>query len=160
MVVIALFSVLLFSTLAAYREFTQKNQLSVLVNDLTHALNYARASAITLQAGITFCANNGIGACGSDWQKGQIILNESNQAVLYELPALPSGYHLFWRSTLGDSADLRWRSDGFTRGQQGSFFVCGRKEHHERSAQIIILRTGRIRVEMGVNKRISSECNK
>lgn len=150
LVAIMLTGLLLFATISAYYEFTHKNQLSILVNDLTNTLEYARNSAITLHTNIIFCANNGEGACGSNWQNGQLILNENDQKVLRELPLMPSGYHLFWRSTLGDSVALRWRSDGFTRGQQGSFFICGRKDHFASSAQIIILRTGRLRVETGV----------
>jgi len=141
---------LLFATIGAYREFTNKNQLATLVTDLTTALEYARASAITSHADIIFCANNREGGCGSNWQNGQLILNENKAQVLRELPAMPGGYHLFWRSTLGDSVALRWRSDGFTRGQQGSFFICGRKDHPASSAQIIILRTSRLRVVTGI----------
>lgn len=141
---------LLLASASAYREFTARNQLSILLNDLTDALAYARASAITLHTPIIFCAKGDSNTCGSNWQNGQLILNENNQTVLRVLPPMPNGYRLSWRSTLGASANLRWRSDGFTQGQQGSFFICGRKGHSASSAQIIILRTSRLRVVTGV----------
>lgn len=150
MIVIILLGLLLFATASAYREFTARNQLSTLVNNLTNALDYARASAVTSHTGITFCADGGDGMCGSNWHNGQLILNDNNHRVLRSLPPIPNGYRLFWRSTLGESADLRWRSDGLTRGQQGSFFICTRKGHFVSSAQIIILRTSRWRVVTGV----------
>lgn len=149
LLVIALSCILLFSAVMAYRAFINKNQLSTLVEKLSDALAYARDAAITLQSTITFCPKNEDGTCGSNWQKGQWIIDEKNQNVLRVLPAVPSQYHFFWRSTLGDFTALQWRSNGFTRGQQGSFFICGRKGYDALSARVIILRTGRIRVEMG-----------
>jgi len=122
-----------------YCEFMSRNQLNALVDQLTDALEFARDSAITMHTSVIFRPKN------SDWQNGQLILNNENQNVLRELPAMPSDYHFYWRSTLGDSNQLRWRSSGFTRGQQGSFFICGQTQ----SAQIILLRTGRYRVVYG-----------
>ncbi len=146
LIVISLSVILLFSATSAYRHFTYKNQLSLLVNQFTDALEFARNAAITSQSTITFCPNNGDETCGTHWQNGQLIMDEKNQRVLRQLPVMPARFHLYWRSTLGDSRQLRWRSDGFTRGQQGSFYVCGQKGS---SAQIIILRTGRLREVMG-----------
>jgi len=130
----------------AYREFVHQNQLSTLVNTLTDALEYARDEAITLDTTITLCPKNAEGSCGSNWQQGQLIIDKENQRVLRVLHAMPKQYQLLWKSTLGDSSHLQWRSDGFTRGQQGSFFICATKGP---SAQIIILRTGRLRVVTG-----------
>lgn len=143
LLVISISLILLFSASVAYREFVHQNQLSTLVNNLTDALEYARDEAITKHMTVAFCPRNADDRCGSDWQQGQLIIDKKNQRVLRVLPSMPKQYHLSWRSTLGDSADLEWRSDGFTRGQQGSFFICAAKGL---SAQIIILRTGRLRI--------------
>lgn len=142
LVVIALSCLFLFSAAFAYREFINKNQLTALVNQFTDALEYARNTAITSGDTIILCPKNKNDSCGLNWQTGQLILDKHNQRVLRLLPAMPEGYRLLWKSTLGDSTQLQWRSDGFTRGQQGSFWFCGRNS----SAQIIILRTGRWRV--------------
>lgn len=149
LIAIAISCILLFSAITAYQTWMQKNQLTTLVDQFTDALEYARDSAITLQSTIIFCPDHGDGTCGSHWSAGQIIMSEKNQRVLRILPAMPNQYHLYWRSTLGDSTELRWRTDGFTRGQQGSFLICSSQQHHAKSAQIIILRTGRLRVVMG-----------
>ena len=149
LIVITLSCILLFSAAMAYREFISKNQLSTLVNQFTDALEYARDAAITTQSTVAFCPRNKDETCGSNWQNGQLIVDEKNKNVLRELPAMPSQYRLYWRSTLGDSSELRWRATGFTRGQQGSFLICADQSHHAVSAQIIILRTGRLRVVMG-----------
>jgi type IV fimbrial biogenesis protein FimT len=145
LLVISISLILLLSASIAYREFVHHNQLSTLVNNFTDALNYARDEAITKDMTITLCPKNAENNCGSDWQQGQLILDKDKH-VLRILPSMPKQYHLSWRSTLGDSNHLQWRSDGFTRGQQGSFFICATKG---RSARLIILRTGRLRVMTG-----------
>jgi type IV fimbrial biogenesis protein FimT len=146
MVVIAILLILLFSASMSYRDFIHRHQLSTLVNNLIDNLEYARDEAITLDATITLCPKNAGGRCGLHWQKGQLMLNKSNNHILRVLPKMPQSYRLFWRSTLGDSTTLQWQSNGFTRGQQGSFFICAR---HAPSAQIVILRTGRLRAHIG-----------
>lgn len=149
LIVIALSCILLFSAAMAYQTFIDKNRLSMLVDQFTDALEYARDAAITTQSTVAFCPRNKDETCGSNWQNGQLIVDEKNQSVLRVLSAIPNQYHLYWRSTLGDSSELRWRATGFTRGQQGSFFICADQSHHAMSAQLIILRTGRLRVVMG-----------
>ncbi|MCX7120459.1 MAG: GspH/FimT family pseudopilin [Gammaproteobacteria bacterium] len=137
--VIALSVILLFSALISYRDFVSRHQLNALIDQLTDSLAFARDAAITMHTEIMFSPKN------ANWQNGYLILNDENQKRLRELPAIPDRYRFYWRSTLGDSGRLRWRSDGFTRGQQGSFFICGKTQ----SAQIILLRTGRWRVVRG-----------
>lgn len=149
LIAIAISCILLFSAITAYQTWVRKNQIKTLVDQFTDALEYARDSAITLDSTIVFCPDHGDGACGSHWTAGQLMMNEKNQKVLRILPAMPNPYHLYWRSTLGDSSKLRWRANGFTRGQQGSFLICSSQQHHAKSAQIIILRTGRLRVVIG-----------
>ncbi|OGT32362.1 MAG: hypothetical protein A3C44_06880 [Gammaproteobacteria bacterium RIFCSPHIGHO2_02_FULL_39_13] len=138
--VIAIMVILFFSIILSYRFFMQKNQLTSLVNQVVSAVHDARFVAMTSHATTRFCARD------MDWQQGQLIVNEKNQQVIRVFPAMPAGYHLHWKSTLGESDALHFRSNGFTRGQQGSFFICTKQAD---SAQIIVLRTGRIRSVIG-----------
>jgi type IV fimbrial biogenesis protein FimT len=147
--VLSLMMVILLSSVAAYRDFMEKNQLVATVNRLVGALRFARMTAMTSQQTMAFCPQGDHQQCGEDWQRGQIVVNEKKQRVLRFFPALPVGYQLQWKSTLGESDALRFRADGFTRGQQGSLFICRHFGAHPLSARIVILRTGRLRSEMG-----------
>jgi len=147
LIVITLTVFLLLSVVIGYRQWIVHYQLNSLVSRFEDALSYARDSAMTLQTTTEFCPNNGDNQCGVDWQQGQLIIDTQNQHVLRVMPAISSGYAFNWHGTLDDSTKLRWRSDGFTRGQQGSFFI--RDQHNKNSfVQMIILRTGRVRVVM------------
>lgn len=148
LIVIALCSILIFSALISYRTFFSDNQLTILTDTLEDVLHYARYAAITIRTDIKLCARDPDNTCGSDWQNGQLVINANNARVLRVFSALPKQFQLFWESTLGESADLEWNPDGFTHGQQGSFFICAR-DKAALSAKIIILRTGRLRSETG-----------
>lgn len=141
-------AIMLVSGVAAYRTFVEKNQLTSIVNNLMGALEFARFTAMTSQHTITLCAR-GLNQCGSDWQQGLIILDEKKQSILRYIDALPGAYQLQWKSTLGETDALRFRPNGFTRGQQGSFLICNKSRPPALSARIVILRTGRLRSEVG-----------
>ena len=136
------------SAVVSYRTFFSTNQLLIATDRVENALRYARMMAITLHTTILFCARNADDQCGSNWQQGQLVMNENTNQVLRYFPSWTYPYRLLWRSTLGESDALAWRSTGFTRGQQGSFFVCA-QDPTSLSAQIIILRTGRLRSTTG-----------
>lgn len=142
-------AMLLLSSVAAYRTFIEKNQLVSVVNDLVNGLNFARLSAMTSQSTITVCARSRTNQCGSQWSQGQLIINDSQHRLIQQYKALPKTYQLIWRSSLGQSDVLRFRPNGFTNGQQGSFLICPRLNSHAMSARIVILRTGRVRSEIG-----------
>lgn len=145
----ALMATLFFSCLLAYQHITNRFRLSSWVNNFVSALHFARVTAMTSHTTITLCARDSKNTCGSNWQAGQLVLDENNQHVFRVLSAVPNGYELTWKSTLGQSDALRWRANGFTRGQQGSFLLCSDQQHDNLSAQIIILRTGRVRSVIG-----------
>lgn len=145
-IALSLSALLFFSVAMAYRTLIHRHQLSALVDQLTDAIIYAHAMAIASHATVTICPDGNNTHCGTDWQRGQLIVDEKNHHVFRVLPPIPKTYHLCWRSTLGDVARLRFRADGFTRGQQGSFYFCARSKTLTSSAKIILLRTGRLRI--------------
>ena len=149
LIAIALSAIIFFSSVMAYRQLVERHELTTLVDHLMSALQYARYTAMTTQATITFCPKGKNDQCGTHWQAGQLIMDQKSQHVFRELPPMPKNECLFWRSTLGESNALRWRADGFTRGQQGSFFIESKKKSQTLFAKIIILRTGRLRSEVG-----------
>lgn len=142
-------AMMLLSSVAAYRRFIEKNQLTSMVNNIVSALQFARFTAMTSQRTITFCARGIDNQCGSNWQRGQIIVDEKKKTALRYVDALSSRYQLRWKSTLGESDALRFRANGFTWGQQGSFLICNKTKSPAPSARIVILRTGRLRSERG-----------
>lgn len=140
-IVLTLSVFLLLSIIISYRQWIIHQQLNATVNQLSDTLEFARDCAIALQTTIVFEPKN------ANWDQGQLIVVKNNQRELRELPAINKNFQLSWRSTLGESKNLQFRRNGFTRGQQGSFLLQ-LISNPTVSAQLIILRTGRIRVVM------------
>lgn len=131
------------SIVFSYRIFIQRIQLESIARQLISAMYYARAQAIASGASIHICPVGVDNACGKNWQDGWIVLSKQSNQVLRRYPAIPLPYQLIFKSTLGFDMDLAWQSDGFTDGMQGAFWVCASLD---KSLQIILLRTGRLRV--------------
>ena len=138
---ITLTAFLLCSVVLSYRRWMIHYQLTAFVVRFADALNYAENAAIASQSTIVFGPKN------ANWQRGQVIFEKHTSRLLLALPPIPTEYRLIWASTLGESQSLQFRSNGFTRGQQGSFFIR-LVAHKHISARLIILRTGRVRVVM------------
>lgn len=141
--VMAIIVALLVTCAMGFHTFVARNTLSSLIIDEESALRYARVMAIVSHHAVTLKPIK-----NDDWQSGQIIVDMQTQKILRVLPAIANPIHFFWKSTLDDSLALMWRPDGMTAGQQGSFYFCN-IQNNALSAQIIILRTGRLRHVIG-----------
>src|SRR3989338_181803 len=159
LIALSLTMILFMISVMGYRHFITENTLIANVNQMVEALRFARMSAITSHHRVVL-----LPASANDWQAGQVILDQANGNVLRVLPAIVKPYAFSWKSTLDYSDSLTWRRDGMTFGQQGSFYFCNANSPNH-SAEIIILRTGRLRSIVGniagcqkfsANKKFSS----
>ncbi len=131
----------------SYRTFIERHQMSAIANNLAATLRFARSVAIASGGSVRFCPlASDQKHCGTDWQQGQLLLTGDHQ-VLRVYAAIPKHYRLYWRSRLGLNRAIAWGDDGFTVGQQGSFWLCQLQGGDSgRVRQIILLQTGRVRI--------------
>ena len=134
------------SVLTSYRFLISSNQNSLAVDSFVAALRYAQIAAMSDHAIILFCPRGANDQCGSNWQKGQWIINKTTHEILRAIDPIFAG-SIEWRSSLHPSNYLEWLPDGFTNGQQGSFYICNATSGI--TTQIIVLRTGRLRYQKG-----------
>lgn len=142
-VAITLSCILLLSATISFHALFSDNQLQNDVEQCVAALLFARSEAITLQTRVSVLPNQ------SDWQSGMRMINQNSHTLIRVFSFASNQYQIDFRGTLGKSSELVWRSDGMTAGQQGSFFFCNKQDSQKKSAQIILLRTGRLRVVIG-----------
>lgn len=147
LIVIAITAILTLCSVVSYQYFVDHQQLKKIAFTIMSALRYAQSEAINLGDRVDFCPKgDNPESCGSDWQQGQQVIVHKTHQLLRELSSIPSSYSIIWRGTLGENQMIQWEPNGFTYGQQGSFWISDR---YARASQIeiILLRTGRVRVK-------------
>ncbi len=149
LIVLTLIGFFALVALPGLNHFYQSNQATTQVNQIITALHFARSEAILRNEIVIFCPSRNQSQCGGNWRDGQIVMS-TNEKVLQAYPALKSQTALIWKSTLGDNQQLRWLPSGLTAGQSGSFFYC--PPNHNYAKRIVVLRTGRIRVDSAINQ--------
>lgn len=148
LVAISIAAILAASVAASYQSFIHRHRMTAIANTIVDALQFARSEAMFEGGGIRFCP---LGfdqqQCGTDWGRGQLLIRDRDHRVLRVYSALPTPYVLHWRSRLGMNDAIAWDANGFTQGQQGSFWVCFfQKGQLVLAHQIILLQTGQVRM--------------
>ncbi len=145
---IALFIAALLSTMAipSLRYFLNNNQLIAISNRVLAGIQFARSIATQRSKIVVYCGSSNHKSCDGRWNKGQIVQVINSGEVLMSYGKLPRGYRLLWRSSFGRNHAVEFNADGFTRGQQGSFYICS-NAHTDFSRGIVlsIALSGRVR---------------
>ena len=142
---LAMALILFYLAAPSFSHLLKRSQLVSITNHIVHAIRYARTAAIQQQSVITFCGSSTDKKCDGRWQAGQIILNNKSGKVLRKFGSIPQRYQLIWRSSFGRNDYLQLTPDGFTNGQQGRF-ILKNKQDNSVVAQVVVLRSGRVRV--------------
>lgn len=127
----------------SYRFLLQKNALTMAINQIKLAIVTARQQAILRKNLIIFCPNDDKTHCGTDWDRGQIILSQNQLIKIY--PALSQSIHIRWISSFNLNNQIAFNRDGTTKGQQGRFEFTDSKQRI--LANLIVNHHGRVREE-------------
>jgi type IV fimbrial biogenesis protein FimT len=140
--------------LPSLQTYVDQQQATAAINQLTGAVQFARAAAIAMRNTVTLCPMADAGACGprDTWHIGAVIFVDNNrngrldisEAVLRRLPPLPAGSRVFWRSFRNRSY-LSFTAIGLTQWQNGSFRYCPPNDDATLIREIIINPAGRVR---------------
>ncbi len=124
--------------------FLMRNRTTVIIDRLKTAIEMARIEAVEQHHLIRFCASDDRKTCGGAWQQGQIIQNLDTNEILKVYPGLPKGYQLIWKSAFQRNRYLDFNTEGFTQGQQGTFYCC--VDHNlQYSRGLVVSQSGRVR---------------
>lgn len=133
-----------------FRLLLDKSHLKLAVSSIINGIEFTQMAAMVYRKPVIFCASQNHLSCDNNsWDDGQLTILLNHQ-VLRRYPALPAGYHLSWKSSLNKNSAIQFTQEGETAGQQGSFYLCKHKDEKQLNncdVRIILLKTGRIRVE-------------
>lgn len=133
------------------------NRSAVIIDRIKVAINIARIEAVERHSLVRFCASVDHVTCSGEWQDGQLIQNATTGRVLRDYPRLPKGYRLIWKSAFRRDHYLDFNSQGFTQGQQGTFYCCVDR-YPQYSQGLVISQSGRVRALDDVD-RLREGCN-
>lgn len=144
LVALSIVTILLLLAVPSWQNWIIYHQEKIYVNQIVSALRFARAQAILNNTNVIYCASDDGQNCGDQWSEGQIIETTNNQR-LRVFSSLPQTLHLKWQGSFALDNFIQFSAAGFTKEQQGSFYLCGKP--HSSGFRIRVVRSGRAAVE-------------
>ena len=125
--------------------FVKKNQVRACADELTKALQFARAVAIRNNEPAKFCGSSDFESCNDSWNSGAIVIAEKSKRVIRVFASEFSKCNLTWHGNFGKRSSITFLPSGFPDGQHGSVYCCP-KDSAEYALSIILSSTGRLRI--------------
>lgn len=155
---LAIAGILFGAGLPSFYSLLERHNTTLAINKMVGAINYTRINAVTSGNTVTLCPRTEVLDCGKDWSLGAIVFRDlnsngkidGNETVLRVFDKFKTQSKATWVS-FGSNNYLRFRADGTTIGQNGSFTYCPPNKNEKFAHQIIINRTGRVRLAEDLN---------
>jgi len=152
-VVVALAAILAGVALPAISHWVTKVETRTVAAKLALAIRNARMAAVHRNAIVVICGMRDGRNCDSGWQDPLYIFEDLNadarrddgERLLAQVNVLPEGGRLTW-SSFGSNRYLAFRPGGYTAGNNGSMTYCPPGDDPRYAHQLIIARTGRLRL--------------
>ncbi|GMG88575.1 GspH/FimT family pseudopilin [Biformimicrobium ophioploci] len=149
MLVIACLAIIASVAIPSFSELLEARRNRLSGYALFDLIATARGLSLSQQKNLVICpAHNN--RCGSNWAGGALLFEDSNrngalddgESLLRQIDAFRSGTKLSWAS-FGNRPYLRYRPDGVTPSQSGSFHYCPPSGKNTDGWIIILNATGR-----------------
>lgn len=153
LVVLALLALLSSLALPGMQADLQRQTGSVVINELSRLLAYARATAASDGTLVTLCRSGDGLACGGQWQHGILVFTDANadriidgndRILRYSNSLVPQG--TLRLGSFPNRQYLQFTPEGFTNNQNGSFTWCPSSGEAEHARQLIFSQSGRTRM--------------
>lgn len=126
-----------------FRHLFSTKDADLVTQTIINLLNYARSEAIKRGHNISICPSDDGKQCGSDWAKGQIIIDTESNEVLQHFAQLPRGNRLTWNNSFGNNNEIIFTAMGYANGQKGSLVY---QSDYGAKITVTIEKSGRWRV--------------
>lgn len=158
--VIAILGILCFGAIPGLADLAAGQEEKNASTGVLRSITFAREHAIHNSTYASICpSQNGI-ACAASWGSYLLVFEdkagsgklESEEAVLL-VTQLGSDWKTRWKA-FGGKPQLTLTARGFTRHQNGSFYLCPDKSNLK-PRKIVVNKAGRARISTGESKKIS-----
>ena len=121
----------------SWHALLNKQRLQQAAQGVRQMISTARHTALMLHSTVVLCPYQAGKYCGSAWAHGLMLgrvgatytpgagsdPSLSRLQIVKVWRALPAGWRLLWRSSLGKNSALVFQANGELLGQQGSFYI-------------------------------------
>ena len=145
LLVLSVLLVLQCVAIPSFQHLLVENRIHLMISRVKTAVSLARTYAIQQQRIIRFCGSADQKRCDGRWARGQVITVAATGRVLQTYPRVLPGYRLIWRANFGRNGSLNFTPEGFTQGQQGTFYCCPSPHLLRYARGLVMLRSGRLR---------------
>ncbi|MEX2470080.1 MAG: GspH/FimT family protein [Pseudohongiellaceae bacterium] len=153
LIVLLIVAALLGLSMPGFGELVASKRGDIIMDRLRQAVSVARTSAVTSGTLTTLCRSADALTCGGSWEEGLLIFHDEDGNRQLEEGQAPVRYvelgdtqgRLYWRA-FQNRQYLQFTPLGFTRYQNGNFTYCPDSGDLRHARQLILNRTGRLRV--------------
>ena len=146
-------AILVSISLPSFNSMLEKERGETALLRLARLINLARASAITTGSTVTVCRSVTGSSCAGSWHEGVIVFTDKNidhrinqqDRLISQLQFLHLPGTIKWRA-FGNRQYLQFDNQGFTLNQNGNFTYCPANKSPQLAHQLVINRTGRMRM--------------
>lgn len=152
MIAISLLMLIMSIGIPAFTHMLNINQQRTSTYALVRTLNYARQTSIDKLQSIVVCPTINHASCDEDWTQELMVFvdkdnnkeRESSEELLKLTKVTAENQSLNWKSLRKNY--IQYTATGGTNSQNGRFYFCNKTQQDEYRAQLIVYRTGRIRI--------------
>ncbi len=137
-----------------WQDFYWRHRLITEAHRLESLFHFAREQAMFRSETIELCNSHDDLNCdshSSQWTGDWLVRGLESQALKVSSKIAPP-FRLSWVAGLDLKKELSFDSNGFTSGQQGSFYFCAPSNSDVIGIALIVLRSGRLRLSSDYSK--------
>mgnify|MGYP001627516700 CR=1 FL=1 len=142
----AIMAVLFSMSVGHFSSLRERQHAAATINQLSNALQLARASALSQRKRHTLCPSANGENCSDDWSNGLLIHTGTHPTpgtIVTFYPRIGSG-DLRWHG-FGSGKSIQFQGNGYLLVQNGSFIYCPPTPDPRLARALIINKSGRIR---------------
>lgn len=152
MIALLVVAVLMAVAAPAMTNLIKDNRLLSQVYAMRAALNKARSKALAERTFVTLCRSDDGASCGGAWNEGYIGFTDGNGDGVVDDPNTPAGDTIFVAEinevasldVAYDVARVRFDSQGYARGFEGTFTICDDRGN-DKARGLIVSAVGSVR---------------
>ncbi|SMF43042.1 type IV fimbrial biogenesis protein FimT [Alteromonadaceae bacterium Bs31] len=149
----SIFLILTSIAVPSFSHLAKKNRKDNTVYAMLRILNFARQHAVDYSTDVLVCPTSNEQDCSGNWSETIMVFLDINnnkkldedERLLQKQTIITERQALNWKGA-GSPKYISYNPAGFTGNQNGRIYYCDRLDIEKYRAQLVVYRTGRVRI--------------